>query len=364
VLRSGMALCSIHKVSVLAAIQAEIRDKGPITFARFMEMALYSPGGYYERPKQIGRAGDFYTSVSVGPLFGELLARQFSTWFKNGQLTELVEIGAHDGRLARDILSWFLQHEPEAVSKINYCIIEPSPERRIWQKTALSNIKLPVRWQDQLRAGVRGIIFSNELLDALPVHRLRWDARQKCWGEWLVDCEQEKFIWRSGELRQDIQGFVPNVPGELAKVLPDGFSTEISPAAFNWWTNASKSLEKGYLVAIDYGLAEQEFFRPDRSNGTARAYFQHRLADDLLANAGAQDLTAHVNWTMIQRAGENAGLHTDMFFSQEEFLMRIARDIADEKWTAEQIRQLKTLTHPNFLGRAFRVLVQSRVQVL
>jgi len=325
-----------------------------------MELALYSPGGYYEQPKQIGRAGDFYTSVSVGPLFGELLARQFATWLKDSQLTELVEIGAHDGSLARDILNWFALHEPETASKVNYSIIEPSLERRTWQQTTLSNIRLTVRWQDKLHDGIRGIVFSNELLDAMPAHRLRWDVSQQCWDEWLVDCERDRLIWRSGKLRQDLQGFVPDVPDELAKVLPDGFTIEVSSAAINWWANASKSLEKGYLVAVDYGFSEQEFFRPDRSNGTARAYFQHRLVDDLLANVGAQDLTAHVNWTAIQRAGENAGLQTDLFCSQEEFLTRILRKIADDQWTPEQIKQLKTLTHPGFLGRAFRVLVQNR----
>jgi SAM-dependent MidA family methyltransferase len=127
-----------------------------------------------------------------------------------------------------------------------------------------------------------------------------------------------------------------------------------------WWNDAAPSLTKGRLIAIDYGLIEEEFFRPDRSNGTARAYFKHRLADDLLANVGEQDITAHVNWTAIQRTGEAAGLQTETFSSQEKFLMGIVQLAANENWPPEQIKQLKTLTHPNFLGRAFRVLVQRR----
>ncbi|MGZ5546088.1 MAG: SAM-dependent methyltransferase, partial [Limisphaerales bacterium] len=152
----------------------------------------------------------------------------------------------------------------------------------------------------------------------------------------------------------------PDVEEQLAEVLPDGFTVEVSTAAVKWWSEAADALQRGRLVAIDYGLTQPEWFRPDRSNGTARAYSKHRLADDLLANPGDQDITAHVNWTAIQRVGEAAGLRTELFSSQEQFLMQIVKLAADENWSAEHIKQLKTLTHPNFLGRSFRVLVQRR----
>lgn len=327
-----------------------------MTFARFMEIALYSPNGYYERQKQIGKAGDFYTSVSVGPLFGELLARQFSEWLRETDMIDVVEVGAHDGSLARDVLSWFTENKRQ----VRYTIVEPSSERRVWQQKTLEPFRANVVWVDRLDLAVQGIIFSNELLDAMPVHRLRWDAISRGWKEWFVSCDNEALVWTTGEVSSSAETCLPVVTKELAAVLPDGFTTEVSPAAIKWWTEAAQFLQRGYLMAIDYGLSDEEFFRPDRAKGTARTYSKHRVSDDLLANPGEQDITAHVDWTAIQRAGENAGLRTMQFKSQEQFLIEIVSRTAPADWSAEQIRQLKTLTHPNFLGRAFRVLVQRR----
>jgi SAM-dependent MidA family methyltransferase len=348
-------------VNVLAQIQDEIRTKGPMTFARFMELALYSPsGGYYESNARIGRAGDFYTSVSVGPLFGELLARQFSSWLRETGATELIEVGAHDGTLARDILGWFAAEAPDAFKKLRYTIVEPSTQRRAWQQKALGNFLQHVDWRAELPSGVRGIIFSNELLDAMPVHRLKWDAQRKQWREWMITVNKETLAWTDAELSPGLDNVAPHVPNELADVLLDGFTTEVSPAAMNWWTHAAEALAQGRLVAVDYGLMEHEFFRPDRRNGTARSYHKHRYVDDLLSNPGEQDVTAHVNWTAMQRVGERAGLSTELFLSQEQFLMRSVKECAAENWPAEKIRQLQTLIHPSLLGRAFQVLVQKR----
>ena len=169
-----------------ADIREEIARGGPITFARFMELALYAPGcGYYERPREIGRRGDFFTSVSVGPVFGGLLAFQFARWLEEiappaGGHWQLVEAGAHDGRLALDVLRWLRQRRPGVLARLEYWIIEPSPERRAWQERKLSNEFRNVKWARAFgRPGsppVRGVIFCNEMLDAMPVHRLCRDA--------------------------------------------------------------------------------------------------------------------------------------------------------------------------------------------
>ncbi len=325
-----------------------------------MEMALYSAGGYYERGTVIGKKGDFYTSVSVGPLFGELLARQFSVWLRENETLQLFEVGAHDGSLARDIISWFAKHQSEVAQRLEYVIVEPSGERRAWQQRTLEQFRDRARWENGLPREIRGVIFSNELLDAMPAHRLRWSAELLKWDEWIVAMDGAKLMWHSSTITPDAMACAPDVAEQLAEVLPDGFTVEVSPAAAKWWNEAASALQRGRLVAIDYGLTQPEWFRPDRSNGTARTYLKHRLADDLLANPGDQDITAHVNWTAIQRLGEDAGLRTELFSSQEQFLMQIVKMAADENWSAEQIRQLKTLTHPNFLGRSFRVLVQRR----
>ena len=325
-----------------------------------MELALYSAGGYYERGTVIGKKGDFYTSVSVGPLFGELLARQFSVWLRETETLHLVEVGAHDGSLARDIIAWFTMHQPEVAQRLEYVIVEPSGERRAWQQRTLEEFRNRARWETCLPHEIRGVLFSNELLDAMPANRLRWSAELHKWGEWFVATDGIKLVWHAGTITPEAMACAPDVGGQLAEVLPDGFTVEVSPAAAKWWNEAARALQRGRLVAIDYGLTQPEWFRPDRSNGTARAYSKHRLADDLLANPGDQDITAHVNWTAIQRVGEEAGLRTEVFSSQEQFLMQIVKLCADDNWSAEQIRQLKTLTHPSFLGRSFRVLVQCR----
>jgi SAM-dependent MidA family methyltransferase len=155
------------------------------------------------------------------------------------------------------------------------------------------------------------------------------------------------------------------IGNELLDVLPEGFTVEISPAAEQWWREAASVLDRGRLITLDYGLTADEFFAPERTEGTARAYFHHQSSRDLLAQAGEQDITAHVNFTAIQTAGEAAGLRTDAFLTQAQFLTAIAARIwkggtSFGEWTPERTRQFQTLTHPEHLGRPFRVLVQSR----
>jgi SAM-dependent MidA family methyltransferase len=226
---------------------------------------------------------------------------------------------------------------------------------------------------------LRGVIFSNELLDAMPVHRFGWDAQNKKWFEWGVTVDGEKFAWakipdplapRSGE-RAGARGTFENspssifhLPSSLLAVLPDGYTIETCPAAESWWREAAGILERGKLMTIDYGLTADELFSPSRTRGTLRAYFRHHAGDDILANIGEQDLTAHVNFSAIQAAGESVGLRTEMFSTQSQFLTGILEKASKDnflgEWTPAQARQFQTLTHPEHLGRAFRVLVQSR----
>jgi SAM-dependent MidA family methyltransferase len=356
-----------------------------------MELALYCPvHGYYETEKDNpGHHGDFYTSVGVGELFGQFLAFQFAEWLRAGvhsprSTARIVEAGAHDGRLAKDILAWLQLKRPKLFEQIEYWVIEPSPGRQKWQKETLKNFAPRVRWFSGFdhasrithHAGLNGIIFSNELLDAMPVHRLGWDAQNKKWFEWGVTVDGERFVWaripdtlapQSGE-RAGARGFNPSsilhLPSSLLAALPDGYTIETCPAAESWWREAATVLGRGKLLTIDYGFTADELFSPARRHGTLRAYFRHHASDDLLANVGEQDLTAHVNYSAIRAAGESAGLKTESFLTQSQFLTRILEKTLREKtfgeWTSAQARQFQTLTHPEHLGRAFRVLVQSR----
>jgi SAM-dependent MidA family methyltransferase len=363
---------------IVEKIAAEIRCEGTISFARFMEMALYCPDyGFYEKEKdKIGQSGDFFTSVSVGGLFGELLAFQFAEWLETGQGADIriVEAGAHDGQLAADILAWLHARGEQLFSRLKYCIVEPSARRRQWQQAKLAGFPETVVWIPELSAlnetsaSSETIIFSNELLDALPVHRLAWDAQAKKWFEWGVTWEGGRFAWsRMNDANNHVSRFTFHMP-ELEKllgVLPDGFTTEVCPAAETWWREAAAVLKRGRLMAIDYGLSAEEFFAPQRREGTLRAYHRHQVSRDLLANPGGQDLTAHVNFTALQSVGEAAGLVTRAMISQAKFLTQITEqawkraDVFGE-WNSNRTRQFQTLTHPEHLGRPFRVLVQAR----
>jgi SAM-dependent MidA family methyltransferase len=359
-------------------IRNAIRTHGPISFFDFMALALYAPSeGYYEKMGRVGRSGDFYTSVSVGPLFGELLAWQFREWLSEleaelstaeAPVLQLVEVGANDGRLAADIArAWVTLPGGRPVELV---LVESSPRRREWQEATLAGVGgLEVRWVESLEAlgSVQGVIFSNELLDSLPVHRMGWDRDRRTWFEWGVEEVGESFGWvRLSEEAAAEALADPHllIPAELAEVLPDGFRTEVHSTAKNWWTEASRALNKGWLLAFDYGMASEEFYSPQRAEGTLRAYNRHRVGGDLLGQPGQQDLTAHVNFTACQQAGEAEGLGTVGCESQATFLTGVAGLLWSDpnwiQWTSSQVGQFKTLTHPEHLGRPFRVLVQMR----
>jgi SAM-dependent MidA family methyltransferase len=343
---------------------------GALSFARFMEMALYEPGlGYYERaPGVVGRGGDFATSVSVGSLFGELVAFWIGHAFgaddpaASGPI-EIVEVGAHDGRWAADILTALTESWGDGADRFRYRIIEPSPVRRRWQQERLARFGDRVRWSDALPAQVRGVILSNELLDAFPVERWRWSAEQRRWVEQGVR-------WRAGRWE-----WVPmatpspsdwELPEALQAVLPDGFCRERSPAAVAWWGRAAEVLQQGCLLTFDYGLdSAEEFLAPNRAHGTLRAYHRHRLSEDPLQRPGEVDLTSHVDFSAVAEAGERQGLSTWHRERQSRFLMRILESTRRPaarfpEWTPARVRAFQTLTHPEHFGRSFRVLAQGR----
>jgi SAM-dependent MidA family methyltransferase len=356
---------------ITTALRLELARTQVISFARFMELALYCPEfGYYEQEQSsVGAGGDYFTSVSTGPLFGELLALQFCQWTADGQPLWLVEAGAHDGRLAQDILSWLRKSRPEVFARVTYCLVEPSVRRRVWQESTLELFAGKVRWVASLAElasqSLEGILFSNELFDAFPVHRLGWAPGQG-WFEWGVVWANGRFAWRpmAGGARWTSAlasaGFA--LPPELEAVLPEGFVLECSPAAGEWWRQAARVLRRGRLVTFDYGYCAEQFLRPERQGGTLRAYARHRVSGDLLASPGAQDLTAHVNFTQLMRAGEAEGLRTEGLWPQARFLA----PLMEARWregkpAAAEVRQFHTLTHPEHLGRSFHALVQERI---
>jgi len=276
--------------------------------------------------------------------------------------------------LAADILNWLRDRRNEAFAKLEYWIVEPSARRRGWQQETLSaEFHEVVHWVPQIsKLGAfhhecPTIVFSNELLDAMPVQRFSWDAQQKKWFEWGIAIEAGRFVWHpratetNGALALAFHGLDLD---RIQEVLPDGFVTETNPSAAGWWGEAARILKRGKLMTIDYGLNAEEFFVPERREGTLRAYRQHRPSTDFLSNPGEQDITAHVNFSAIQRAGEAQGLRTEALISQTKFLTAIAEEASRRAnifgdWNSARSRQFHTLTHPEHLGRSLRVLIQS-----
>ena len=357
-----------------AIIRGEILQMGSIRFDRFMDLALNHPlYGYYtrrqERPRT-GREGDFFTSVSVGPLFGRLLARQFfQMWQAMGKPVpfSIVEQGANDGQLACDILSWCQNETPEFFEAAHYEIVEPSITLRTFQQRRIEEARFSQKaaWflQASLMAGENpvGVFFSNELVDAFPV---RLVTRKN--GEW-----RELQVALGGET-----GFVwldrPLDDGELAdavKILSlptiEGYTTEINLRARSWMEELGRVLLCGYVLTLDYGFPASIYFADFRVGGTLTAYLNHRRTEEILVNPGLRDITAHVDFTALARAGEKAGLTTLGFVDQHHFLMGIAHDELSKKegpraGITESLRAWNTLTHPNHLGARFHALLQAK----
>jgi SAM-dependent MidA family methyltransferase len=366
------------KLSLLSTIIADIEANGPMLFSRFMEMALYHPvfGYYVGDLSAVGKGGDFVTSVSCGDLFGSLLCEQFLDWSSESSEIEegtlsWTEVGAHNGQLAKDILSYCREIHPDRYQDLQYEIIEPSDSRMEAQRDLLSDHLARVSWRrswnEYSPRSVSGVIFSNELLDAFPVDRISWDAVQKTWFLWSVTVMNGELAWVRTPPTYSLgwQEFVNSLPEELLTHLPDGFTTELGTAACDWWRDAANCLDRGRLLAIDYGLRREDFFAPHRHEGTLRAYSQHRQNTNLLQNPGEQDLTSHVNFSAIESTGESVGLTTVGLESQESFLTKILQRLVERTpdrplLNPKRIRQLQSLIHPSHFGRSFSVLVQKR----
>lgn len=361
-------------LTIAEEIANEIRAKGAISFARFMELALYAPElGYYERTSaQIGRKGDFYTSISVGSLFAELIGFDLAQKFRelDEPKFQILESGAHDGQFASDLLSYFQNYQPELFSRLDYILLEPSPTRAAIQRKKLEPFPKRARWSSSWEGteALNGAILSNELLDAMPVHVFRWDSSAALWKEWGVALSGGTFAWVALTQAMENSGaraLLPEIAPELAAVLPEGFTVECSPAALDWWNQAAKSLRRGWLLTCDYGFRADQWVVPERASGTLRSYSRHRYAASVLENPGEQDITAHLNFSALIAAGEARGLATRGLWPQADYLKSIVERVDElplefPLWTPARFRQLTSLTHPEQLGRAFKVLLQVR----
>ncbi len=340
-------------------IHSEIKTSGPMNFARFMQLALYHPEwGYYSKSdscKKIGRSGDFFTNVSVGPLFGKLLAYQLIQWWKQLEapsVFHIVEAGGADGQLARDLLTSIRDQCLPCFEAVRYVFVEPLASLMRYQQAALSDFQC-VSWVNSMNQlhQLQGIIFGNELLDAIPFHRLEYKEDQVSWMEMCIDSQNDNLIWIDQACPKPwISDLPQHVRGRI----------EYSPQSSTWLRQAADVLKKGFFLFFDYGYTDEEYFQIKRPDGTARGYRAHQLVSDVLKTPGEQDLTAHVRWSPLIKTGESLGLKTEELIQQSRWLTRI---VAKNKLylSPHEVRAFQTLTHPEILGEAFRVLIFTKI---
>jgi SAM-dependent MidA family methyltransferase len=358
-------------VTPLAALLAErIRRLGPITFAEYMRECLYHPvHGYYSQPES-RRFGDYYTSVDVHPIFGRLLARQFSEmWEQLGQPAEfcLVEAAAGTGRLASHVLDFVQAKMPEFYPSLHYVAVERSPARCDQLAIRLAAHIRSGRCRAAVEIPVKipvGCVFSNELIDALPVHRA---VQQE-------GSLQEIFVATDGTTFSEVHQppstcAISEYFAAQRIALLEGQQAEVGLEACDWISEVGRRLGRGYVLTIDYGNEAADLFDAHHMSGTVLAYAGHRANEELYAAPGQQDLTAHVNFTALRVWGERVGLKTLGLISQTSFLLALGQrnDFADlyvdEMGETERVRarlQLKTLIFPEGMGERFKVLIQRK----
>jgi SAM-dependent MidA family methyltransferase len=349
---------SARSPSLSDRIRQEIETQGPMPFSRFMGLALYDPlEGYYTSGRAaVGREGDFFTSVSIGPVFGAVLAGQFlEMWEALGCPLEfrLVEQGANDGRLSCDILN-ALSETP--LAGVPLTIIEPASILRKKQAATLAGYD--VQWVERPEdlPPFDGVHFSNELFDALPFDIL--EARAGAWHELQVHTEAAGFSFKPAS--HPIQNI--DIPPR-----PDGYRTEVRRHQRDLIETLSSRLRRGFLLAIDYGMPRAELLAPHRSGGTLACYAQHRRDDAPLENPGQKDITAHVDFTALAQDAAACGFALEGYTDQHHFLVGAATGLlksldgaAPTRSTLKLLRSLRTLLHPETMGTQFKSILFSK----
>lgn len=369
------ASSKIRNVAPLAdRLRAQIKQQGPIPFREWMAAALYDDrDGYYGRADRIpqGRAGDYRTAPETSPFFAATFALYFSKLFtelKWPPSLTIFEAGAGSGEFARDLLNRLRTNCPEVFAVTHYVIDEVSPAARRRAADRLNEFSDRVtfrRLADVEPPVTAGIVFSNELLDAFPVHRVI--MRAGTLRELFVGVTESDFVWVEGELENRVAEYC-----ERAGInLLEGQIAEISLEAENFIAGAAGLFDRGYLVTVDYGAERNDLLSdPNRHQGTLRAFRRHQLMDDMLANPGEQDLTTTVDWTQIIEAGDRAGLRMirlerlDQFLISEGLPHGFQMLMGETSNQAEALRlstSVRELILPTGMAASFQVCVQEKV---
>ena len=355
--------------SLVALVREAIDEAGgSISFAEYMDLALFAPGlGYYSATAgQFGSAGDFVTAPETSSLFAGSVARQAQEVLRELGGGDICEVGAGSGALAADLLKSLAKAD---CLPRRYFIIERSPRLREHQQATLAS-RLPealkrVSWHKDLPQNFYGLLLANEVLDAMPAYRFRVYAQGI--RERRVGWHDGRFRWTEGDCAgSELGKHIESILHTLDHTLPDGYESECAPARQVWLSNLGASLAKGVALLFDYGYARPEYYHPQRSSGTLRCFHRHRAHDDPLVLTGLQDMSVHVDFTAVAEAADAAGLALAGYTTQAEFLLatgllEACRDIdPGSRDHAELTAQIKRLTLPGEMGEAIKVLALAR----
>ena len=376
-----------HSRRLIDLIDRRIDSDGPLDFAEFMQLALYSPGlGYYMAGAQkFGADGDFVTAPELGPLFGQCLAVQITEIIASGVEATVLEIGAGSGKMAASLLPELSRRLP-SLSAPQYLILEPSAELQQRQRTYLDSVLDPdvfaqLAWLDALPSDFNGVIVANEVIDAMPVARFHkressqpGESLQQLAVDRKRDAESESSPRKPGyfltptQPQADLQAAISALEDSIG-VLPAGYTSEINLLVAPWLRSLHRCMNHGVVLLIDYGYPEHEYYLSERVTGTLACFYQHRAHDEPLIYPGLQDITAHVDFTRVARAGCEAGFELLGYGSQAQFLL--ANDLSEMAAAmattlnreADRIslnQSVKTLTLPGEMGERFQVMAFGR----
>ena len=356
-------------------IAAEIaRHGGWLSFARYMEMALYEPGlGYYSNPGQVfGAAGDFVTAPELTPLFGATLARQVSPWLKDpalaGQGQVVLEVGGGSGMLAAQLLNAL---DNVGHHEVRYLILELSAERREHQRQTLKSLAPGlmdrVGWLDTFPESFAGVVVANELLDAMPVQLFEWQADAEAeLQEMGVTWVDGQFAWAPRPADSVLTETVTALRNRLG---PEGaqwhspFRSEVCPAQQAWMRTLADCMTAGVVMLLDYGFAAPEYYHPQRDQGTLMCHYRHRSHADPFLWPGLSDITAHVDFTALARAATAEGFSLVGYTSMAAFLLNagLLDELADlprepESFWFAQAQAVQQLISEAEMGELFKVI--------
>ena len=361
-------------MDLIESIRAEIcgSPKQAIPFSRYMELALYHPRwGYYTTERQkVGKAGDFYTSAAVHPVFAETLGDVVAVMCREAGFHRpvLVEIGGGTGAMCCSLLEGLRKSHAELYARIRVIMIESSPYHRQRQQELLAGLDMDITWYATLAEAandgpIEGVILSNEWLDAFPVHIARKEKRG--WQELWVRWEAGRFVEEFGEVTEELAVCLESMGAEV----PYGVRIEVNTGMEQAVRDIARLLGKGFVITIDYGDLQEELYHPSRKDGTLMCYHRHQANRNPYEHIGQQDITAHVNFSAWMSHGEKAGFRTCAYMRQDQFLIRsgllqkaVAHDDRDpfHSQAIKRNRAIVQLVDPAGLGGRFRVVVQSR----